>query len=94
MRIQVVETKTQKPLTNFKVQLQVKGKDSGFLTFTTDGQGFIDIDDKYRGQQIAHYLQGKSASQWITITDNAKLLVDEATARERAGSTTGSSSQF
>lgn len=94
MRIQVVETKTQRPLTNFKVQLQIKGKDSGFLSLTTDAQGFFELEDKYRGQQIAHYLQGKNPSQWITATDNAKLLIDatKESVREKTGSTTGSSS--
>ena len=43
MKIQVIEGTTKKPLTNTKIQIQVKGKDSGFLTLTTDTTGKITL---------------------------------------------------
>lgn len=77
MKIQVVELTTKKPLTNIKIQLQVKGRDSGYLSFTTDGSGSFELEDKYRGQQIGYYLRGTEPTQWITASDGVKLMISE-----------------
>lgn len=77
MKIQVVELSSKKPITNTKIQLQVKGKDSGYLSFTTDSSGFFELEDQYRGQQIAYYLRGTEPAHWVTASDGVKLLIDE-----------------
>lgn len=72
MKIQVLDSETSRPLANTKIQLQVKGQSSGLLTFTTDAKGFFDLDDKFKGQQIAFTSKG-STGQFITATDGALL---------------------
>lgn len=83
MKIQVIETTTNRPLTNTKVQIQVKGPDSGFLTLTTDGSGHITLDGKYTGQQITA-TTGGATGQWITASEGARLTIAGA-----KGATTG-----
>lgn len=77
MRIQFLDKTNKKPLANTKVQLQVKGKDSGFLTFTTDATGFIQIDEKYNGQQLS--LTGQAGAGTVTAANGAILYVTGAT---------------
>lgn len=72
MKIQVVNTITKAPLSNFKLQLQVKGKNSGFLTVTTDSQGYFILDEKYNGQFLATYMNG-ILGEWTTVSDEATL---------------------
>lgn len=74
MKIKTIDRSTKKPLKNLRIQLQVKGKDSGFLTLTSDMEGAIMLDEKYKGQQIALANAGNQAD-WITATDGATLLV-------------------
>ncbi len=92
MKILAIDSTTKKPLINTKLQLQVKGKDSGYLSLMTDATGTLQLDDKYKGQQIAYFLQGGSttATDWITATDGAKLTVTTAgaTAKGTTGGTT------
>lgn len=74
MKIQVINPKIgNKPIANQKLQLQVKGKDGGYLSVTTDGEGFFKLDDKYNGQQIACTQGGQP--QWITAAEGGKLNV-------------------
>lgn len=79
MKIQAVNLSTKKPLANTKLQLQVRGKDSGYLSYTTDANGYFQLDEKYSGQQIAYFLQGSTPNQWITANDGAILTVDTNT---------------
>ncbi len=74
MKIQAIDTNSKKPLANQKFQLQVRGKDSGFLTLTTDASGYFTLDDKYKNQQIA-FTDGGTPGQWINATDGGKLNV-------------------
>lgn len=87
MKIQVIESNSKRPLANTKIPLQVRGKDSGYLSYTTDGNGNFELDSKYDGQQIAYYLQGGPQGQWIAAKDGAKLFVTLTTTGK--GSTTG-----
>lgn len=84
MKIQVIETTTNRPLINTKVQIQVKGPDSGFLTLTTDGNGHITLDGKYNGQQITA-TNGGATGQWITATEGARLVLGGKTTTGTAG---------
>lgn len=79
MKIIILDQSTKKPLANGKLQLQVRGKDSGFLTATTDANGFCMLDDKLKGQQIA-LATGSAQGQWVEANEGAKLLVDGAAA--------------
>lgn len=81
MKIYAIDTKTNKPLINTKLQIQVRGKDSGYLTLTTDANGTFMLDDKYANQQIAGTFGG-TQGQFVTATDGAKVFVT-------AGATTG-----
>lgn len=74
MKIKTIDASTKKPTKNLRIQLQVKGKDSGFLTMTSDMEGFIMLDEKYKGQQIASASTGGQPS-WIAATDGATLTV-------------------
>lgn len=67
--------KTKKILPDIKIQLQVKGKDSGYLSSATDEMGYFELDNKYQGQQIAYYLHGTTSSEWITAQDGAVLKI-------------------
>jgi hypothetical protein len=76
MKIQAVEAKKLKPLTNTTIQIQIRGKNSGYLTCTTDAKGYFQLDNKYKGQQIAHYMQSGSSGQWLSAADNTTLYID------------------
>lgn len=91
MKIKTIDASTKKPLTNARIQLQVKGKDSGFLTLTTTATGEIELDSKYTGQQITSSLNGQGP--WTTASEGATLVVDTKQKATQAGSsTTGSTS--
>jgi hypothetical protein len=74
MKIQIVDANTKKPLMNTKIQLQVKGKDSGFLTLTTDATGHLQLDEKYQGQQIMSPTAG-SQGPWVAAAEGVILAV-------------------
>lgn len=74
MKIKVVETGTNRTLASTQVQLQVKGKDSGFLSLTTGTDGCLTLEDKLKGQLITITGAGEQA-KWITATDGATLLI-------------------
>jgi len=74
MKLKIIDTSTKKPVLNSKIQLQVKGKDSGFLTVTTDTTGMIELDEKYNGQQISSPL-GSGQGPWVTACENAVILL-------------------
>lgn len=89
MKITVLSTTTQKPLANTQIQLQIRGKDSGFLSTKTDASGVLTLDGKYAGQQITSTLGGTQGS-WITAAEGAKLLVGTTTTTGTKGSATKS----
>ena len=72
MKILVVDTTTKKPLGNTKLQLQIKGKESGFITVPTDQGGFLQIDDKYRGHQVCALFNGIKGA-WVAANEGATL---------------------
>jgi hypothetical protein len=74
MKIKVIDSTTKKPVLNTKIQLQVKGKDSGYLTLTTDATGTLQLDDKYNGQQLLSTTGGQGGPA-ITATEGAVLLL-------------------
>lgn len=74
MKIKIVDTTTKQPLMNTKIPLQIKGKDSGFLSLTTDATGCVQLDAKYLGQQIASPIGGGQLN-WTTIADGLTLTV-------------------
>lgn len=74
MKIHIFDIKSKKPLANTKIQLQIRGKDSGFLTLKTDAKGIIELDNKYKNQHIS-YLYGTEQGQWINATDGTKLFI-------------------
>ena len=74
MRIKIIDSSTKKPIINSKIQLQVKGKDSGFLTITTDMTGMVEIDEKYKDQQLSSPLGG-GQGPWVTAAEGAVLLL-------------------
>ena len=86
MKIKVLDAATKKPLSNLKIQLQIKGKDSGFLSLTTDQFGEFKIDEKYKGQQLSGSINGIQ-SQWLTANDGLTLHID--TKQRAAQGTTG-----
>ena len=73
MKIQAIEQGTNKPFCNKKIQVRVQGRNDGNLSYTTDAMGYFNLDEKYKGQQIAHSVQGGAQSQWITASEGAKL---------------------
>lgn len=74
MKIKIIDSATKKPILNSKIQLQVKGKDSGFLTVVTDMAGTVELDQKYNGQQVSSPLGG-GQGPWVTATEGAVLLL-------------------
>lgn len=78
MKIQVVDQHTNKPLASAKVQVQIKGSQSGNLTLNTDANGFLQLDDKFKGQQIASTINGRSGS-FVTASEGSKLKVETKT---------------
>jgi hypothetical protein len=71
MKIQVLESNSKKPLISTKIQIQIKGKNSGYLTLSTDNSGFLQLDDKYIGDQISTSYHGQGP--WINASNNAIL---------------------
>lgn len=93
MKIQILDQNTKKPFANGKLQLQVRGKDSGYLTTTTDANGFCIVDDKLKGQQISiantSGQNEKSAQgQWIQANEDVKLYITATTANVSDKTTT------
>jgi hypothetical protein len=74
MRLLAFDSSTKAPLQNMRLQFQIKGKESGIITLTTDGSGALTLDDKYNGHQIAVLVNG-APGQWIAATNGAKLYV-------------------
>ncbi len=74
MKVKIIDAATKKPILDSKVQLQIKGKDAGFITLATDMTGAIELDEKYAGQQISSPL-GAGQGPWVTITEGAVLLL-------------------
>ncbi|HLB42136.1 MAG TPA: hypothetical protein VJN02_04670 [Gammaproteobacteria bacterium] len=72
MKIMVLDTATQRPLINIKLQLQIRGKESGFVTVTTDQNGAIQLDDKYKGHQISALFNGAQGA-WVAANEGTKL---------------------
>lgn len=75
MKIQILDQSSKKPLMNAKLQFQVRGKDSGYISCTTDASGWWQLDDKYKGQQITPTSSG-GQSQWTNANDGIKLYVN------------------
>jgi|GEM_PF-2167297 hypothetical protein len=90
MKIRTLSTNSNKPLVKTQIQLQIKGKDSGYLTVTTDQNGEFALDQKYTGQQLASLTGGQGA--WTAIADGATLRVG-ATTTGTSTSTTGSTTK-
>ena len=80
MKITVLDTTNKRPLANAKLQLQIKGKESGFVTVTTDQSGLLQLEDKYRGHQICALFNGMQGA-WVAASDGVTLsLASKATA--------------
>lgn len=78
MKIKTIDSTSKKPTKNLRIQLQVKGKDSGYLTLTSDAEGYIMLDEKYKGQQIAVSTTGGQPS-FVAATDGATLMISTQT---------------
>ncbi len=76
MKIKIIEASTKKPFVGTKVKIQIKGKNSGFLTISTDQNGEFKIDDKYQGQQLTACIHG-SQTPWITISDSLTVQLND-----------------
>jgi hypothetical protein len=74
MKIKIIDSSTKKPVINCKIQLQIKGKDSGFVTLTTDLTGMVEMDEKYNGQQISSPVSC-GQGPWVTACENAVILL-------------------
>lgn len=75
MKLLIINAITKRPFSFEKILLQVKGKDSGSLTCTTDEAGLIDLDDKYAGQQVGFFLQSNLEGKWLTVIHGAILML-------------------
>jgi hypothetical protein len=73
MKLLIINADTKRPFSYEKILLQVKGKDSGSLTCTTDDAGLIELDDKYAGQQVGFFLQTNLEGKWLTVIHGAIL---------------------
>lgn len=87
MKIQALDLNSKKPLANTKIQIQVRGKDSGYYSYTTDASGNFELEDQFSGQQIAGST-GAAQGQWTAASDGAKLYLTGETA-----TTSGNSKQ-
>ncbi|OGT42283.1 MAG: hypothetical protein A3F42_04655 [Gammaproteobacteria bacterium RIFCSPHIGHO2_12_FULL_37_34] len=85
MKITVVDTATKRPLVNAKLQLQIRGKESGFVTLTTDQSGIIQLDDKYRGHQICALFNGAQGA-WVAANEGTTLSLTAKTTTTTQGS--------
>lgn len=88
MKIQCLDSNTKRPLGNFTLQVQVKGKDSGYLTFTTDAKGFFELDNKYKGQQLAYLNQGMVAGPWVNANEGVMFYINGKTVTNKDKTTT------
>lgn len=99
MKIQVVEANTNRPLANTKIQLQVKGQDSGFITLTTDSAGMMVLESKYEGQQLLALNSIVSSDMknphenWIIAKDGGKLAISMTGAMHKATEAHGNSTK-
>ncbi len=73
MKIKVVDAATKRAITGKEIQIQIQGKDSGFLTLTTGTDGTITLENNLQGQKIA--VTGTGQLAWVTATEGATLLV-------------------
>lgn len=87
MKIQVLDLNSKRPIANTKVQLQIKGKDSGFLSLTTDGNGNLLLEEKYNGQQITATSANSGSNQWISASDGAKLYTSTTGTKQKSTET-------
>ncbi len=71
MKIKAIDSQTKKPVVNTKIQLQVRGKDSGFVSCMTDSTGCCQLDDKYRDQQIC--CAGTTGAEWVKATEGVTV---------------------
>ena len=76
MKIKAIDSQTKKPVVNTKIQLQVRGKDSGFVSCMTDSTGCCQIDDKYRDQQIC--CAGSANAEWVKAAEGATVIFTNA----------------
>ncbi len=72
MKITVVDAATKRPLAVTKLQLQIRGKESGFLTLSTDEAGIIHLDDKYKGHQISALFNGTQGA-WVAASEGTTI---------------------
>ncbi|OGT38450.1 MAG: hypothetical protein A3F11_09995 [Gammaproteobacteria bacterium RIFCSPHIGHO2_12_FULL_37_14] len=72
MKIMVIDATTKRPLVNTKLQLQIRGKESGFVTVTTDQSGAVQLDDKYRGHQVCALFNGTQGA-WVAANEGTTL---------------------
>lgn len=75
MKLQCMYNNTKKPAANYKFQVQVKGQNSGYLTLTTDANGYFYLDDKYQGQEIAYLDHGSVSGSYMKAEEGAKLYI-------------------
>lgn len=85
MKIKVYESASKKPFANSKIQIQVKGRDSGFLSFMTNEFGEFNFDEKYQGQQIA-LLKNGIPGQWYAAKDGLTFYYTMQTEIEKESS--------
>lgn len=71
MKIKAIHSQTKKPVVNTKIQLQVRGKDSGFVSCITDSTGCFQLDDKYRDQQIC--CAGTPGAEWVKAVEGVTV---------------------
>ncbi len=74
MKLIIIDSNTKKPVINSKIQLQIKGKDSGFITLTTDMTGKVELEEKYNGQQVSSPMSN-GQGPWVTACENAVILL-------------------
>lgn len=74
MKIKLIDASTKKPIINTKVTLQVKGEGDQ-LHLTTDMTGMVELEDTLKGRQITAVQGGTQTGVWVTINENAVLLV-------------------
>lgn len=72
MKIKAIDSQTKKPVVNTKIQLQVRGKDSGFVSCMTDSTGCCQLDDKYRDQQIC--CAGSTGAEWVKAAEGVTVI--------------------
>jgi len=53
MNIQLFDTKSNKPIANTKIQIQIKGKENGLLWVNNNYNGSFELEKKYADHQIS-----------------------------------------